>query len=180
MTCIAGIETDDGRVFIGGDSAGVSGYDLSIQAEPKVFQVGKFLIGYTSSFRMGQILQYNLSVKSQEQESDFAYMVSVFVEAVRETLKQHGYSRIDNNQEEGGVFLVGYNGKLYEIQSDFSVLRNVTGFDAVGCGQSYALATLWELTGGHDNPEHAIAEALKCAEHFSCGVRGPFIVKELK
>lgn len=178
MTCIVGIE-DGEFVYMGGDSAGAAGYDLSIQVEPKVFQVGKFLIGYTSSFRMGQILQYNLSVKPQEQESDFAYMVSVVVEAVRDTLKQHGYSHVENNVEEGGVFLIGYNGRLYVIQDDFSVLHRSDRFNAVGCGASYALASMWEHVAAQDNPEHAITEALKCAEHFSCGVRGPFVVKRI-
>ena len=36
MTCIVGIATA-GKVFMGGDSAGVGGYDLTLQANPKVF-----------------------------------------------------------------------------------------------------------------------------------------------
>ncbi len=57
MTCIVGIETDKG-VVIGGDSAGVSGLGLTVRADEKVFARGPFVMGFTSSFRMGQLLRY--------------------------------------------------------------------------------------------------------------------------
>jgi len=54
MTCIAGF-VNKNEVWIGGDSAGVAGYNLRIRKDTKVFKVnGRFLIGYTNSFRMGQ------------------------------------------------------------------------------------------------------------------------------
>ena len=53
MTAIAGL-VHDGKVYIGGDSAGVAGMDLHLRSDPKVFTVGEFVIGYTTSFRMGR------------------------------------------------------------------------------------------------------------------------------
>ena len=52
MTCIVGL-IDGRRVWMGGDSAGVSGLDITVRADAKVFRNGDFLIGFTSSFRMG-------------------------------------------------------------------------------------------------------------------------------
>lgn len=43
---------------MGCDSAGVGGWHLQLRADPKVFHVGHFLIGYTDSFRMGQLLRF--------------------------------------------------------------------------------------------------------------------------
>lgn len=53
MTCIVGYVTPAREVVMGADSAGVAGYDLRIRRDVKVFHAGPFLIGYTSSFRMG-------------------------------------------------------------------------------------------------------------------------------
>ena len=47
MTCIAGL-VHEGKVYIGADSAGVSGYDKTIPVAPKVFRRGGFIVGYTS------------------------------------------------------------------------------------------------------------------------------------
>ena len=171
MTCIVGIE-HEGKVYMGGDSAAVAGWDMRIETGPKVFHLGEFLIGYTSSFRMGQLLQYHLSVKPQEKESNRAYMILVFAEAVRELLKSHGYARIENNEEEGGIFLVGYRGELYKVDCNFAVLRSADGFDAVGCGASYARGALKALDWEY--PQQALETALEVAAHFSAGVRGPF------
>ena len=56
MTCIAGL-IEDGNIWIGGDSAAVTHYRMMKRADTKVFINGPFLIGFTSSYRMGQILQ---------------------------------------------------------------------------------------------------------------------------
>ncbi len=59
MTCIVGV-VKDGVVYIGGDSAGVSGLRLIKRKDSKVFKRKGFIIGYTSSFRMGQLLRFKL------------------------------------------------------------------------------------------------------------------------
>jgi hypothetical protein len=55
MTCIVGLR-QGGKVFIGGDSAGISGWDVTVRADPKVFLSGPYAMGFTSSFRLGQLL----------------------------------------------------------------------------------------------------------------------------
>ncbi len=176
MTCIAGI-AQDGNVYIGGDSAGVSDWDTTTLSSPKVFHVGDFLIGYTSSFRMGQLLQYQLSVKEQDGECDRAYMITVFAEAVREVLKSYGYASIDNNTESGGAFLVGYRGRLYGMGQNFAVLERADMFDAVGCGKFYALGAL--AVNVSDSPKDRITEALTVSAHFCAAVRAPFHIEAI-
>ena len=77
MTCIIGMEHDN-KVYLCGDSAGSDGWSIKTVVEPKVFRVGEFIMGGTTSFRMLQLLQYHLSVRQQEKETDFAYMVFFF------------------------------------------------------------------------------------------------------
>jgi len=58
MTCIVGL-VENGKVYIGGDSAGVAGLDITTRKDEKVFQKENMIFGFTSSFRMGQILRYS-------------------------------------------------------------------------------------------------------------------------
>lgn len=177
MTCIVAIE-HDGKVYMGGDSASVGGWDLSIITHPKVFRVDDFLIGYTSSFRMGQLLEYNLDVpKNCDGDDETKYMITKFIPAVRECLKMGGYAKVDNNQEEGGSFLVGYRGKVYLVADDFQMTHHAHKFDAVGCGESYAKGALAAME--INDPKKAILKALKIAGDFSAGVRGPYYVQSL-
>lgn len=57
MTCIVGL-VDKGSIYMGGDSAGVAGLSVTTRADEKVFLNGPFIMGFTTSFRMGQILRY--------------------------------------------------------------------------------------------------------------------------
>lgn len=175
MTCIVGL-VHDGTVWIGGDSAGVSGWALTVRADEKVFTNGPFVMGFTSSFRMGQLLRYNLEVPRRTRRvSVDEFMHTVFVDAVRKTLKDGGYAKVESGREEGGDFLVGYAGRLFAVQSDFQVSRTRARFDAVGCGADVARGYLTAIAGTLP-PEVACRRALRAAEQWSAGVRGPFRV----
>lgn len=83
MTCIAGI-AQDGKVYICGDSAGSAGHDLAVRADRKVFVNGEFVMGFTTSFRMGQLIQYAFTPPKRHPDKDvMAYMVTEFVDALR-------------------------------------------------------------------------------------------------
>lgn len=176
MTCIVGMVWKNNRVFIGGDSAASSGDIIYPVMNPKVFFVGDFLIGYTTSFRMGQLLQYTLKVpKHEADESTGEFMVCKFAESVRLCLKQGGFSHIENNEENGGTFLIGYKGGLFCMQDNFQVLESVHGMHGIGSGREYAMGALYSQ-GAIRNPKNAISEALHAAEAFSPFVRGPYTI----
>lgn len=178
MTCIAAF-IEDGVVWMGGDSAGVGGYSLTVRADEKVFRNGSMLFGFTSSFRMGQLLRYALAIPDHDPRIDIEkYMVTTFVNAVRECLKGNGFAKKQNEVEEGGTFLVGYKSRLFCIQNDYQVAIPVDGFDAVGCGHDVAKGALYatpELKGAA-----RIELALLAAERYSAGVRGPFHIQSLE
>lgn len=178
MTVIAAFVEGD-TVWMGGDSAGVSGWDMTVRADQKVFRNGPMVFGFTSSFRMGQVLRYALTVPTHHPDVDTdKYMVTTFIDAVRECLKTSGFARKNNEAEAGGTFLVGYRGRIYQIDDDYQVGLSVDPFDAVGCGHAYAKGALYasqHLTG-HDRM-HLVLHAV---ERHSAGVRGPFHVVSLE
>lgn len=176
MTCIVGVE-HGGRVWIGGDSAGVAGYSITSRADSKVFRNGPYVMGFTSSFRMGQLLRWKLEPPKPPKEPEYleCFMSTEFVDAVRKCLSSGGYAAKKNEVEEGGTFLVGVKGVLFTVESDFQVGLNHDGYDAVGCGQDLALGSLFTTVGV--KPKARVKAALMAAAHHSAGVAGPFVVE---
>lgn len=173
MTGIVGIETPTG-VILGGDSAGCDGWSLTARVEPKVFENGPFVMGFTSSFRMGQLLRYSTIAHpalSDERDLD-RFMATKFVDSVRDLLKDGGYTKVENGAETGGLFLVGLAGTLYRVGVDFEVGRAVDGYMAVGCGADLALGAMHATDGAE--PRARIETALAAAARHSAGVCGPF------
>lgn len=177
MTCIVGIAVD-GKVFMGADSAGVGGWDIANRKDVKVFRNEDLVIGCTTSFRMIQLLQYQLRPPKRHPDTDaMRYMVTDFIEAVRTCFRNGGFMTKDRDAEAGGDFLVGCAGRLFHVHGDFQVAERADGFDACGCGESYALGALavMPLSGP---PRERLEVALGIAERFSAGVRGPFVFEE--
>ena len=179
MTCIIGLIKNK-KVYIGGDSAGVSGLDITSRKDTKVFKNGNFIIGYTSSFRMGQLLRFKLKVDEQkENQTDYEYMCTTFIDTVRKCLADNGHSTINNNEETIGVFIVGYKGHLYHISNDLQVGETYDIFDSCGCGQYYAKGALEILIKSKQSPKQIIKKTLETVVKFNGGVRPPFNIVEV-
>ena len=172
MTCIIGL-ADAGKVYIAGDSAAVADWDMQICKNPKVFVNGEFVFGYTDSFRMGQLLQYSLVPPRRHPDTDvLRYMVTDFIDAVRACFRDAGFAQRDCEVESGGNFLVGYQGRLFEVQRNYQILENVEGVAAIGCGYQVALGALLALRSRY--PGERALLALDIVEKCNAGVCGPF------
>ena len=178
MTCIVGL-LDSGKVWMGGDSAGVAGLDLMVRADQKVFKNEPFIMGFTTSFRMGQLLRYSFvpPAKWEEIMDAYPFMVNDFINAVRKCLKDGGYAKKEHEVESGGDFLGGFKGRLFGINSDYQVGESCLGFLAIGCGSQIALESLFSTIG--KPPEERVLISLKAAQAFSTGVREPFVIDHL-
>ncbi len=178
MTCIVGL-VEGNSVWIGGDSAGVGGWSMTVRADRKVFRNGPMIFGFTTSFRMGQLLRYALKVPHHEADVDVdRYMATTFVDAVRERLKAHGHATKEKEQEAGGTFLVGYRGRLFYVADDYQVGEAQDGFDSCGCGCDIARGALFATA--HLVGRDRVDMALRAAERHPAGVRGPFHFEKLE
>jgi hypothetical protein len=174
MTCIVGVQ-HKGRVWIGGDSAGVAGYAITVRADPKVFTNGPYILGFTTSFRMGQLLRYKFKPPTPVDNDLDRFMATRFIDATRDALEQGGWLTTTNGNQEGGTFLVGIKGQLYIVDSDFQIGRSALGYDAVGCGSDIALGSLHTTQGM--KPRTRIRAALHAAATHSAGVTPPFVLE---
>lgn len=172
MTCIVG-QAANGKVYIGGDSAGSNGWNMVDRADRKVFKTDGVVFGFTTSYRMGQILRYCFKPPKRPIDKDLMeYMVVDFVDALRACLKSAGFAKKENEVESGGVFLVGVEGRLFKIEADYQVGESARLYDACGCGENYALGSLFSSKSRM--PRERLKMALQAAESHSAGVRGPF------
>jgi hypothetical protein len=174
MTCIVAV-VEKGTVYIGADSAGIANYDIHVREDTKVFKNGPFVIGATSSFRLIQLLHYKFVPPVQECKDDMEYMCVNFIDSIKKLFKDDNFGGPENK---GGNFLLGYKGKLYEIEADYQVGVVATNYNSVGIGSPIALGSLYSTQG--KQPIYRINKALEAAAHFSAGVVGPFRIVKVK
>ena len=175
MTCIVGL-VQGKKVYLGADSMGSSGQDQWRRSDSKVFKNGSFVMAFTTSFRMGQLLQHkfkpprHLSAKTVEE-----YMVTTFVDAIRKCFKNAGFAtKTGRGEEQGGQFLVGYKGRLFTIEVDYQVAEQEQPYAAVGCGAQVALGSLHTSDGMGVTPNGRLLLALEAAQEHIALVVGPF------
>lgn len=171
---------EDGKVWMGGDSAGVNGLEIRTRADSKVFKNSDMLFGYTSSFRLGQLLRFSLTIPEQpRKKDDYVYLCTDFIDAVAKVLEEKKYAQVNNNEISIGVFLIGYKGNIYRIDNDLQVGQPMLNYEAVGCGVDLAMGALYALNNYKMEPKERILSALKAACEFSAGVRPPFVILSL-
>ena len=153
----------------------MAGYSLTVRRDAKVFTNGPYLFGFTSSFRMGQLLRYAFDPPHPPAGADLeGFMATAWIDALRDALKVGGFARSDGGEERGGNFLVGVNGRLFEIEGDYQVGEPVDGYAACGCGAEVALGALHATSRFEMAADDRAMTALRAAERHSAGVRGPF------
>lgn len=156
MTCIIGVEYN-GSVYIAGDLQG-TGHNIKVTHDfSKVFYKGEIVIGNTTSYRFGQLLEFVLAnpVVPKNTSEIQKWLVTTVVPDIAKVLKENDWSG-------GGNCLIGVRDQLWELQPDFSVLRVTNGYAAIGSGTEYALAGLEiELGGSESLTETQVVESLK-------------------
>jgi len=185
MTCIGGyVDKKTGTIWMGADSGAfnVNSYDHRTRLDEKVFIKENMIFGFTSSYRMGDILHHSFTIPEHPKEmDDVTYLKTIFIDKLIECFKNKGYLIVKDNSVSGGFFLIGYKGKLYQVESDFQVAQNVYNYDSTGCGENYAMAAMYILENEtlYLTPKEKIEKALEVSYQFSGYVRPPFVIKSL-
>lgn len=173
MTCIVGLIHKD-CVYLGGDSAATTGYDVSVMPHPKVFRRDPFLIGYCGSVRAANLIQYSFDPPVIGGDL-MHYMVTGFAEKLRTVLSDGGHTYKHNESEWVDVqLLIATRGRLFCIETDLQVQEVGMGFDCIGSGSDIAKGSMYSTP--KMAPIRRIQLALGAAQQFNAGVRGPFTI----
>lgn len=183
MTCIVGLIHDD-SIYMGADSLvtyGYAGRSLSLDSR-KIFKKDDFLIGVSGRMRAAQLIRYRFEPpKRYPDKETLEYLSIEFMDALRKALKGGGHAQKEDEEERfTGYFLIGYQGRLFTIYGDYSVSSHKELYEAIGCGEEFALGSLYSSQMmSITDPEARIRAALSAAEKFSTGVQGPFQIEVL-
>ena len=171
MTVIVGLQSDK-HVWMGGDSASAIGCNLSVYQGPKVFRLGDFLLGVAGTVKIVQTLQYRFTPPEMTGEY---YIETTFADAIRECLK----AQLDEKGFMPGRVMVGFQGQLYVVNGDFSVVKSTRPYTAIGDGASVALGALMVMGDWNEKRRERdqVMRALEIAEEFIATVRRPFEVR---
>lgn len=182
MTCIVGL-VRDGNVWIGGDRMGSDGHTKIEISRPKVFHNGEFVLGYTQSFRLGQLLEFAWKPPRHDADlTDIEYLCGEFADSVQELINDHNI-----NIDGGPVFMFAYRGNLYTIEGNMCILRH-SDYHAIGSGYSEAHGALFSLTYIDDNnpktavsPDDMVRIALNSASRHrvNCGFGNDILSQEI-
>jgi hypothetical protein len=180
MTCIVAI-AQNGTVYMGSDHAASddkTGWILS-RKEPKCFKVGQYGIAFTDSFRMGQILQYSWTppkyTPTKTNSGLDKFMRTKFIDSVKDAFRGNGFGSVSQAgaEDEGGIFIVGLEGRIFTVDEDFHVGENIVNYMAEGSGGTIALGAL-HATKNQKNPKMRLKLALEAAAEFNMAVAPPF------
>ncbi len=170
MTCIVGL-VQDNKIYMGGDRAAANDSEIYLIKEPKVFINEGFLIGYTTSFRMGYLLQYNYSPPIRNKKEPLeGFMRTTFIDSIINLFKRNDFGGKSEDGSKGGIFLVGIEKRLFNIQEDFSVMESDNDYYSIGSGADYALGALHVIP--YEPPIRRIEKAISAAVRHCTTVRG--------
>lgn len=179
MTIIVGLECDD-CTYIGGDAGATDpeSLDSVIVADSKVFFKDNILFGFSSSFRVGQLLKYSIKLPCNKKMSEMEYLVTVVADRIKNICTKKGIIGKTDDQEDfiDSNVLCAINGKLFQIESSLAIIKSKFPYAAIGSGAPYAVGALYALQDSPIPPEEKIRIALDTACMHNAACRGPYTI----
>ncbi len=181
MTCLLGI-VEGNTMYLGADSVGANDHYKEVRRDSKIFRKRDMLIACTHSFRMRDIIRYDFELpEHSEGMSVEKYMVTIFINKLREKLKECGHIKKDNDGDAGCGLLIAYRGKILKIENDFQVGQSKDDYDAYGSGTYCALCSLFTSSYYDIKPEERMRLAFESCRRFVKGCCAPpYKIKKLK
>jgi ATP-dependent protease HslVU (ClpYQ) peptidase subunit len=109
----------------------------------------------------------------KERDNLYKFMITKFIPAMRECLSDNDWKPDQNDKESGFNMLFAFDGEVFDIGNDFSVMLNSDGIHGVGNGSEYAIGALYAGA--------SVEKALEIASINDIYTSGPYqIVKQQK
>jgi ATP-dependent protease HslVU (ClpYQ) peptidase subunit len=176
MTTIVAV-VKNGNVTMGADSQVTDG--SRPHKHPQMEKISKnngWLVAGSGDAQPCDILQHVFIPpipNAKERENLYKFMIIKFVPAMKEALEACGWKEDANDKDSGFNMLFAYNGEVFDIGNDFSVLLNSDGIYGVGSGSPIAIGALY--AGAN------VEKALEVAANNDIYTSGPFqIVRQQK
>lgn len=171
MTTIIGIQ-GKGWGLIAADSLIVGGEQKFIASGmDKVVEKGEYVIAFAGDAIAGDIALHSWNAPKIPRGVNLdKFMMTDLLPSLKQAYTDYGYDpspkTADNDPKDGSGFdaLICLRGKIYQIDNDFSWVRDDRGIYGVGSGSSYALGALARASISPTNTRTAANEARKAIE----------------
>ena len=183
MTCVVGVAVPGHGCVLAADSLGLGDAGaFLIETQGKLFTPSSRLaVGFTRSYREGQIMRYLMEwpPKPQEGTDVTSWIVREVVGKLRETLKEHGaLEKGERGADQGAWLILAVRDRVFEIAPDFQVTESAAGYVSLGSGYRYALGAMAVQLGGRTAATLSEAEsfarsAIGATEAHNTFVRSP-------
>ena len=166
------VSDENGRVFFLG------------QGSSKIAKNGPYLLGAAGDVRAINILAHAFNPPKPGPlvgARHDRFITSKFVPELRACFEDHGYAAREAKERasHGSVVLALVNGAIYEIDEDYSWVRDATGIYAAGSGGDYALGAMHAMLGqsvvdaaGIDKIKKMVREAVTIGTRLDSGSGG--------
>lgn len=163
---------------MGADSAAANSWESRPTKTSKLIRLSTsdgnpILLGYTTSFRFGQILAHHVDAPADSRTDAEAYLIKDFLPVVRRALSEHGFMEKIREREEGGTALIAYRSRLFRLSGDLGIVESSEKYDAVGAGMYYALGAMHAANERQTRGALVVQFGLKAAIDLCPGVEGP-------
>lgn len=180
MTCIVGIVWQN-KIHLGCDSYHGNNNHYKILDSIKIYKNGLFIMGHAGSSRFGQILRYAFEPPNRPKDYDNEkYLSTLFIDELRECMSKCGYQRKDDEVESiDSLALIGYRGRLWILDRDYSISMAMQDGDAIGSGHIAAKAGMHiaKKTLSPEDPlyiDKILYCGLESSEYYTPKVKRPF------
>ena len=172
MTTIVGVENADGCVIASDSRVAEAGKVYTHPKMIKAIERGSYIIGGAGDYRALQVVLHGWQpplVNAKAKQNLYEFVINKVAPSLKITLSEAGieFNKPSDSDEKFELsLLIGINGSLFEIDSDFAVAMNDTGFYAIGSGGDYALGAL--------HAGASVMEAMRIAALNNNGTSAPF------
>ena len=186
MTCIIGCRTDQ-KIYIAGDSAGAddSGFGVS-RGDTKVYKKqtnnGGLILGFSHSFRYGQLLKFKWDVPKYDESLDFEeYLHTDFIDSIYELMNENYLDDKNPSNKDLGVTIIGFKNQMFTLGEDLQIEKinkQFSDFLCIGCGSEIAYGAMEGLS--KLEPKERMMRSLQIvSKYYSSSVRPPYLMESI-
>jgi ATP-dependent protease HslVU (ClpYQ) peptidase subunit len=149
MTTIIGVQHEHGCVIVSDSRVVASGKVYTHSDMVKAVERGSYIISGAGDYRALQVVLHGWTpplVSAKAKTNLYDFVINKVVPALKTTLTEAGVIVSKSSNDDDSKFelylLIAINGKIFEIDSDFAVGMNSTGFYGIGSGGYYAVGAI--------------------------------------
>lgn len=178
MTCIVGfINSKSKKMTLMADSRSSTPAGFYIdknEFRDKVFKKGKMVFGCSGTSLLNQVVKYNCEIPELEKGEDTkAYMVTKFIPALRKAVNENNATIKGEKGTMNGTVMIGFNGHIYVIGSNYTITEVADEFTVIGSGSSFAIGSL--KTNKSPDQKEKVKFAIKLAAKHINNVGGDIV-----